>query len=105
MIRLPPRSTRTDTLFPYTTLCRTQAVEIHPGAHAQAPHRDQDLWGGDKTGMDYQLNVIWPIDGFTADNGETRLWPGRHSHHAVDPFKIEPVVANMEPGAALLFLG
>src|SRR3546814_1979378 len=23
MIRLPPRSTRTDTLFPYTTLCRS----------------------------------------------------------------------------------
>src|SRR3546814_11679137 len=25
MIRLPPRSTRTDTLFPYTTLFRSQA--------------------------------------------------------------------------------
>src|SRR3546814_10791864 len=28
MIRRPPRSTRTDTLFPYTTLCRSQDVEI-----------------------------------------------------------------------------
>src|SRR3546814_12484193 len=27
MIRRPPRSTRTDTLFPYTTLFRSQAVE------------------------------------------------------------------------------
>src|SRR3546814_1720144 len=26
MIRRPPRSTRTDTLFPYTTLCRSRAV-------------------------------------------------------------------------------
>src|SRR3546814_15573165 len=26
MIRLPPRSTRTDTLFPYTTLFRSHAV-------------------------------------------------------------------------------
>src|SRR3546814_2060185 len=26
MIRRPPRSTRTDTLFPYTTLFRSQAV-------------------------------------------------------------------------------
>src|SRR3546814_12358640 len=34
MIRRPPRSTRTDTLFPYTTLFRsTQYVEY--GAHAQ----------------------------------------------------------------------
>src|SRR3546814_17611459 len=27
MIRLPPRSTRTDTLFPYTTLFRSRAEE------------------------------------------------------------------------------
>src|SRR3546814_13018052 len=26
MIRRPPRSTRTDTLFPYTTLCRSQLL-------------------------------------------------------------------------------
>src|SRR3546814_20350363 len=30
MIRRPPRSTRTDTRFPYTTLCRSLA----PGSHA-----------------------------------------------------------------------
>src|SRR3546814_20428567 len=29
MIRRPPRSTRTDTLFPYTTLCRSD-VMIQP---------------------------------------------------------------------------
>src|SRR3546814_17281112 len=28
MIRRPPRSTRTDTLFPYTTLFRSQAVRL-----------------------------------------------------------------------------
>src|SRR3546814_3621989 len=28
MIRRPPRSTRTDTLFPYTTLCRSRRREI-----------------------------------------------------------------------------
>src|SRR3546814_7764992 len=49
----------------------TQAVEIHTGAHAQAPHRDQDLWGGDKTGMEYKLNVIWPTDSIPAANGAT----------------------------------
>src|SRR3546814_4062214 len=26
MIRRPPRSTRTDTLFPYTTLCRSECI-------------------------------------------------------------------------------
>src|SRR3546814_7781394 len=33
MIRRPPRSTRTDTLFPYTTLFRS---EPHPGRNGQA---------------------------------------------------------------------
>src|SRR3546814_11343473 len=28
MIRRPPRSTRTDTLFPYTTLFRSQTIDI-----------------------------------------------------------------------------
>src|SRR3546814_15463251 len=30
MIRRPPRSTRTDTLFPYTTLFRSRAIEAIP---------------------------------------------------------------------------
>src|SRR3546814_3232704 len=32
MIRRPPRSTRTDTLFPYTTLFRSQAFSHHGAA-------------------------------------------------------------------------
>src|SRR3546814_9686977 len=32
MIRRPPRSTRTDTLFPYTTLFRSLAVSDRPAA-------------------------------------------------------------------------
>src|SRR3546814_3103731 len=40
MIRRPPRSTRTDTLFPYTTLFRSSAFghpvpEARPGTRAQ----------------------------------------------------------------------
>src|SRR3546814_5366433 len=36
MIRRPPRSTRTDTLFPYTTLFRSQPdlVEVHAPTYA-----------------------------------------------------------------------
>src|SRR3546814_11035431 len=36
MIRRPPRSTRTDTLFPYTTLFRS---EYHSQGRASRPHR------------------------------------------------------------------
>src|SRR3546814_19877309 len=44
MIRLPPRSTRTDTLFPYTTLFRSPrvgdgeiAADLHRGAQPAPP--------------------------------------------------------------------
>src|SRR3546814_17141697 len=39
MIRRPPRATRTDTLFPYTTLFRSQ------GLHDLKPGRKQGLHG------------------------------------------------------------
>src|SRR3546814_12404806 len=39
MIRRPPRSTRTDTLFPYTTLFRSMTAQsaAERGAHADTP--------------------------------------------------------------------
>src|SRR3546814_15177502 len=45
MIRRPPRSTRTDTLFPYTTLFRSQLSHTHQGAFGEeAPaHHTADL--------------------------------------------------------------
>src|SRR3546814_4806782 len=42
MIRRPPRSTRTDTLFPYTTLFRSR-VEVEPAGEAGPPFPDLQL--------------------------------------------------------------
>src|SRR3546814_1321014 len=42
MIRLPPRSTRTDTLFPYTTLFRSRAA--HRPARFRARQPPPALW-------------------------------------------------------------
>src|SRR3546814_1067680 len=36
MIRRPPRSTRTDTLFPYTTLFRSADLRAHPRVRTQS---------------------------------------------------------------------
>src|SRR3546814_14224567 len=44
MIRRPPRSTRTDTLFPYTTLFRSSVIEEYLGtgaARAGVAHRPE----------------------------------------------------------------
>jgi ectoine hydroxylase-related dioxygenase (phytanoyl-CoA dioxygenase family) len=84
----------------------TQAVEIHPGAPPQLPHRDQDMWGGPKGGMEYLVNVMWPLDPFTAENGGTRLWPGSHDQQDVAALPEEQaIVPEVAPGDALLFLG
>src|SRR3546814_5768525 len=37
MIRRPPRSTRTDTLFPYTTLFRSVRLDLPPQRHILRP--------------------------------------------------------------------
>src|SRR3546814_7632299 len=42
MIRRPPRSTRTDTLFPYTTLFRSFAAALYP---------EQEKMGGPMVGI------------------------------------------------------
>lgn len=84
----------------------TQAIAVHPGAPAQLPHRDQDMWRGPVGETEYLVNVMWPLTGFTAENGATRLWPGSHGARALDAdVESRPLPIEMEPGAALLFLG
>lgn len=87
------------------TLNLTQAVELHPGALPQIPHRDQELWRLVRGRQEYQVNVIWPLTSFTEENGATLLWPGSHRPEAPDEPAGEALVAAMEPGSALLFLG
>src|SRR3546814_16249383 len=49
MIRRPPRSTRTDTLFPYTTLFRSEAkLERHNGQLLRAAVELAKDWRTDK---------------------------------------------------------
>lgn len=83
-----------------------QAIEIHPGEVRQYPHRDHDMWAGDKGAHEYLINVIWPLDRFTRANGATQIYP--YSHGASGMAKAEvgvPIVAECEPGSAICFLG
>lgn len=84
----------------------TQAIAVHPGAPAQLPHRDQDMWRGPVGEIEYLVNVMWPLTPFTSDNGATLLWPRSHGGHALEPEpEGTPLAAEMAPGAALIFLG
>src|SRR3546814_15644197 len=80
MIRQPPRSTRTDTLIPYPSLCRSAALRIHlgvgrdlarkgVGARLQRPERRRI---GGKAGVDRKLIVIVRVIGRRTDREATR---------------------------------
>src|SRR3546814_11427071 len=61
MIRRPPRSTRTDTLFPYTTLFRSRGLEI-ANTYDMKPLYHPDwypLWeAADASGLPIHLHTI-----------------------------------------------
>ena len=84
----------------------TQAIAIHPGALPQLPHRDQDMWQGPKGGLEYLVNVMWPLTAFTRSNGGTRLWTGSQFDQDAPLLpEEESVVPTLAPGDALIFLG
>jgi hypothetical protein len=123
--RLPLRSVHSEALICHTRILEivhhflapwcdhvqlntTQAIAIDPGAPAQVPHRDQDMFHGPKGEMEYLLNVIWPLTPFHPDNGATRLWPGSHGRAAIESSAVheeQAVAPVLAPGSALLFLG
>lgn len=90
--------------FPELNL--TQGVEIHPGADAQIPHCDQNMWPFPKGNLECSVNVFWPMVPFRKANGATRVWPGTHFKPR-DPHSplAEPYICEMEPGDALMILG
>src|SRR3546814_8785810 len=69
MIRRPPRSTRTDTLFPYTTLFRSSHAEGNPAAQ-EVPDRDRPQAGFTR-GVSRALFPGWR----PADDEAARLAP------------------------------
>lgn len=84
----------------------SQAIELHPGALPQFPHRDQDMWRGALGDVEYLINVMWPLTPFTERNGATIIWPRSHGVEALIEQPSEaPVVAEAEPGDAIIFLG
>ena len=83
----------------------TQATAVHPGALAQMPHRDQDMWRGPTGQIEYLVNVMWPLTPFTRENGATRVWPQSHGHRIFQTDSERWEQPEVPPGSALLFLG
>src|SRR3546814_4848286 len=111
MIRRPPRSTRTDTLFPYTTLFRSNYFAYagkHPFRHLIYPtpepgglgtHLTLDLSGSARFGPDVEW--ISAID-YNVDEGRhsrffkaaQKIWP------AIEAEKLVPASCGIRPKIA-----
>src|SRR3546814_7858879 len=81
MIRLPPRSTRTDTLFPYTTLFRSwPQIGILVLSQYVEERYATDLLAHDTAGIGYLLkDRIADVDEFLA--AVHRVGSGRSEEH------------------------
>src|SRR3546814_15482652 len=108
MIRRSPRSTRTDTLFPYTTLFRSEGARIE--SSASIPEQTADSHAADHIGihaepseepLQYQINSITqratcttpqPNDSPPAPPTEAQELAGldRHSHPTHAPARWSP---------------
>src|SRR3546814_2326760 len=97
MIRRPPRSTRTDTLFPYTTLFRSP---LHPRGARRRPRRlySARLRRGAAEALDLSLRLSDPQPAAQAERalGAGRLLVHRYLH-AAEPQRL----AGRAPGRRL----
>src|SRR3546814_987167 len=96
MIRRPPRSTRTDTLFPYTTLFRSRLEE---GALDEASKAlaDAVLVAGDNGGMrDRQAERVTEQGG----DGEPVGQPADQRRLGARSQQIDPEAGLAQPGGA-----
>src|SRR3546814_12706414 len=89
MIRRPPRSTRTDTLFPYTTLFRSRdrigaAAVSHGRGHV----------AGDRRGFGHRDGVVLAaglVEGIACFHGERgRAARGRGAHRVPSLARLRP---------------
>src|SRR3546814_13386375 len=86
MLRRPPRSTRNDTLFPYTTLFRSRGAEQaivrrwkhkHPTAYLAVAGTAQAIGGDERIEparrpFEYMLHALRLVEGFTLERFEAR---------------------------------
>lgn len=81
-------------------------IEIGPGEIGQRLHRDQWKYDMVDFGFEVELNGMWAISDFTAENGATRIAPGSHrwgNREKVD--SSETIAAEMGKGSLLLYTG
>ena len=89
-------------------LSSVQGIEVHPGATDQGLHRDDDIFRLPHPHPVFEVNVMWAVTDFSAENGATRIVPGSHlwpsGQNPVAGTEM-PMPMPMASGSALLWLG
>ncbi len=87
-------------------LSSVQGIEVHPGAHEQNLHRDDDIFRLPHPHPVFEVNVMWAVTDFTVENGATRLVPGSHLWPSgKTPEPGNETLGVMPKGSVLLWLG
>src|SRR3546814_11143162 len=94
MIRQPPRTTRTDTLFPYTTLFRSGpvvgGVDVQHRGAARCHHPLEQAELGDPVGV-HRAVIVEVVAGPVGEGGGP-------DPHAVHPRLVQPVAGRLHYG-------
>src|SRR3546814_14624841 len=103
MLRRPPRSTRTDTLFPYTTLFRSKgflSAEQIAASHAVMGLDTQLIADGTYFIVEEGAKDDKRIAGCGGWSHRATLYGGDHSKDLRDPAPLDPAVDAAQIGRA-----
>jgi ectoine hydroxylase-related dioxygenase (phytanoyl-CoA dioxygenase family) len=96
-----------DRVLGHYQLSAPAGIQIGPGEVAQPMHPDDAIYPVARPHAELVVNVMWPLDDFTAGNGGTHIARGSHRWPANrHPGPDDAVtVVEMPAGSALLYLG
>jgi ectoine hydroxylase-related dioxygenase (phytanoyl-CoA dioxygenase family) len=95
-----------DEVLGHYQLSAPTGISIGAGETAQPLHPDDAIYPLARPHPELVVNVMWPLEDFTASNGATRIVPGSHRWIDERPGPDTPTVAvEMEAGTALIYVG
>jgi ectoine hydroxylase-related dioxygenase (phytanoyl-CoA dioxygenase family) len=94
---------------PELVLGSMNARILRPGDPGQGLHSDIPAVHRRLIGTPVMLQVVWMLDGFTADKGATRIVPGSHRHPEAYPPVGRTIAHTLQPegppGSVMIFNG